>query len=82
MAQQIVHYRSASNTGKSRTADSNPNIPACPASSSSEIELTKNQAGFGQGITKTMAWETSTGAPQDTWSHVSEQEGQSHAEMI
>lgn len=81
MAQQIVHHRSASNTGKSRTANSNLSPPERPASSSSEIELTKNKAGLGHGITKTMAWETVTDAPQDTWSNASEQEGRSNAEF-
>lgn len=81
MGQQIIHNRSASGTGKSRTASSNPNLPERPPSSSSEIELTKNQGGLGQGITKTMAWETSTDVPQDTWSNASEQEGRSNVDF-
>lgn len=81
MGQQIMG-RSQSGTGNSRsghtrTGHSSHIQSARPQSSSSEVELTSNKAGLGQGITKTIAWETSTYAQQDGWSSVSEQENHS-----
>ena len=73
MAQQMLN-RSANGTDNSRTRNSNATRLERPQSSSSEVELTSSKAGLEQGITKTMAWETSTVAHQDTWSNVSDQE--------
>lgn len=73
MAQQILN-RPANGTDNSRNGNCNSTHLDRPHSSSSEIELTSNKAGLGQGITKTVAWETITAAHQDTWSDLSERE--------
>jgi hypothetical protein len=80
MAQQILN-RSANGTENSRTGNSNATHLERPQSSSSEVELTSNKAGLKQGITKTMAWETSTAAHQDNWSNTSEHERMSQDEF-
>lgn len=80
MAQQILN-RSANGTENSRTGNSNATHLERPQSSSSEVELTSNKAGLEQGITKTMAWETSTAAHQDNWSNTSEHERMSQDEF-
>jgi hypothetical protein len=59
MAQQIIN-RPTIGTDNSRTGNSNSTRVQRPQSSSSEVELTSNKAGLGKGITKTIAWETST----------------------
>lgn len=80
MAQQILN-RSANGTDNSRTGNSNATRLERPQSSSSEVELTSSKAGLEQGITKTMAWETSTAAHQDSWSNASDQERVSQDEF-
>jgi hypothetical protein len=70
MAQQMMN-RSPNVTGNSRTGNSNHTHLERLQSASSELELTSNKAKLGQGITKTMAWETSNDAQQDAWSNVS-----------
>jgi len=73
MAQQILN-RPVDGTNNSRTGNSNVIRSERPQSSSSEIELTSDKARPGQGITKTLAWETSTAVHQDDWSNGSGQE--------
>jgi hypothetical protein len=73
MAQQMMN-RSPNVTGNSRTGNSNHTHLERPQSASSELELISNKAKLGQGITKTIAWETSTDVQHDAWSNVSESE--------
>lgn len=61
MAQQMLN-RSVNSTDDSRSGNSNSTRVERLQSSSSEDELTSNKAGLGQGITRTIAWETSTAA--------------------
>lgn len=68
MAQQMVN-RSPGDTGFSNTGASTHNRPERPQSSSSEVELTNNKADVGQGIVKTIKWETSTDLQPDTSSN-------------